>query len=135
MINIGDCFTLRIFGTPHLHIVVQDQRPGEEFGQVICVYLCSVGNKTRIDERTRLKKGDHPFITEDSFVKYRNVIVETKSDLEKRIHTRYPRLRTDILEHIQAQFSHARPYENIRKGVIDLFNEWRMNQIYKKPDF
>ena len=120
--EIGDCFTLDTYGT-HLHIVVQDQRPSEVNGQVICVYLSSVGNKKRIDPRTILHKGDHPFIEEDSFVKYRNVLVESKSDLQKRIRDQYPQIHQDILEHIQAQFSRKTPYENIRKGVIDLFNE------------
>jgi len=135
MINIGDCFTLQSFGKPHLHIVVQDQRPGEEIGQVICVYLSSVGNKRIIDHGTILHKGDHPFVTEDSFVKYNNVTVETKSDLESRICDRYPPLRQDILERIQAKFSFDHPYKYIQKGYIQLFNEWREDQIFNNPDF
>ena len=128
--EIGDCFTLDTYGT-HLHIVVQDQRPGENNGQVICVYLSSVGNKKRIDQRTILHEGDHPFIKEDSFVKYRNVLVESKTNLQQRIHIEYPPIDQNILEHIQAQFSSKNPYENIRKGVIDLFNDWRDDQLFK----
>jgi hypothetical protein len=128
--EIGDTFTLDTYGT-HLHIVVQDQRPGKDYGQVICVYLSSVGNKRRIDPRTILHKGDHPFIKEKSFVKYRNVLVELKTDLQKRIRDPYPPIDPDILERIQSQFSREHPYENIRKGVIKLFNEWRDDQLFE----
>jgi hypothetical protein len=133
--KIGDCFTLDTYGKEHLHIVVQEQRLGEDIGQVIYVYLSSVGNKKRIDRRTILHIGDHPFITEDSFVKYRNVLVGEKSEIEDKICNPYPPIKPEILEHIQSQFSTAHPYENIRKGIVELYNEWRENQIFNHPDF
>lgn len=129
--EIGDCFTLDTYGKEHLHIVVQDQRPGEDIGQVICVYLSSIGNKKRIDDRTILHMGDHPFITEDSFVKYRNVLVGVKSEIQAQICDPYPPIKPEILEHIQFQFSRKHPYENIRKGIVYLFNEWRDDQLFK----
>jgi len=129
--EIGDCFTLDTYGT-HLHIVIQDQKPGENIGQVICVYLSSVGNKKRIDPQTILHKGDHPFITVDSFVKYRNVLIELKTDLQQRIRDSYPPINPEILKRIQSQFSRNHPYENIRRGVIELFNEWQDDQNFKR---
>ena len=133
--KIGDCVTLDTFGKEHLHIVVQDQRPGEEIGQVICVYISLIGNKKRIDRWTILHIGDHPFITEDSFVKYRNVLVGVKSEIKDKICDPYPPIKPEILEHIQSQFSKAHPYENIRKGIVELYNEWHEDQIFNHSNF
>jgi len=135
MINIGDCFTIKSFGLEHLHIVVQDERPGQVIGRAICVYLSSIDGKRIIDERTTLKKGDHVWVTEDSFVKYRNVLVDDKTAFESKICKRYPQIDPKILEHIQDQFSSEHPYKNIKRGIIEQFNEWKMDHIFSHPDF
>jgi len=135
MLNIGDCFTLHSNGKPHLHIVIQDQKPGDINCQVICVYLSSVGNKTIIDDQTILKKGQHSFIEERSFVRYRNVLIESKKILESRIKETYEPIDPDILREIRSQFFEPNAYRNIPKIIIALFNEWNLNQIYNNPDF
>lgn len=135
MLNIGDCFTLHSSGKPHLHIVIQDQRPGDETCQVICVYISSVGKKSIIDDRTILVGGQHSFITERSFVKYRNVLVESKRVLEARIIKYYEPISADILNEIRAEFTEPNTYKNIPKGIIRLFNDWRRDKIYGDPDY
>jgi len=115
--------------------VIQDQRPGDSNSQVICVYLSSVGNKSNIDKRTILLKSQHEFITEKSFVKYRNVLIESKRNIESRIIKRFKPIDLDILESIQSAFLLPKPYKNIPKRIILLFNEWHQNQIYNHPDF
>lgn len=133
MLNIGDCFTLHSSGKPHLHIVIQDQRPGDENCQVICVYISSVGQKSIIDDRTILVKGQHSFIEERSFVKYRNVLVESKRVIENRIIKTFEPISEDILKQIQAQF--VERYRNIQGKYLELFHEWQMDNIYNDPDF
>ena len=135
MINIGDCFTLHTHGKPHLHIVVQDQRPGDINSQVICVYLCSVGTKTIIDDRTILEKGQHTFITEKSFIKYNNVLVESKCDIEPKILDRYEQIDNGILNHIQSQFLGQYSYKKIPNGIKLLFNQWHEDNIFNRDDF
>jgi len=135
MLNIGDCFTLHSSGKPHLHIVIQDQRPGDNNCQVICVYLSSVGKKRMIDDRTILNAGQHSFIKEKSFIKYRNVLVESKSNIETRIKEPFEQINPIILKDIQSQFLEPNPYSNIPKGIISLFNQWDMDNIFDHPDF
>lgn len=135
MLNIGDCFTLHSSGKPHLHIVIQDQKPGDINCQVICVYLSSVGNKTIIDDQTILQKDQHSFITKRSFVRYRNALIESKRVLESRIIETYEPIDPDILREIRSQFFEPNAYRNIPKIIIALFNEWNLNQIYNDPDF
>lgn len=135
MLNIGDCFTLHSHGKPHLHIVIQDERPGDRDCRVICVYLSSVGNKTIIDERTILVPGQHKFITERSFVKYRNVLVESKTVLTPKIIKSFDPIHNNILLNIQYQFTTPGSYKNIPKGIIQLYNQWREDHMYSHPDF
>jgi len=131
MINIGDCFTLHSHGKPHLHIVIQDQRPGEIIGQVICVYSCSIGLKTRYDPRTILRPGDHSFFTEPSYIKYDNASIEVKSDLEKRILKRWGPINNQILEAIQSGFTAPHRYENVRGDIYTYYNEWHWDSLMK----
>jgi hypothetical protein len=75
MCEVGDCFWVesntrkdgRIEG--HLFIVALAFEDGEK--KLIIVNIDKIGNKTKYDKTTILHKGDHEFITQDSFVNYR----------------------------------------------------------------
>jgi hypothetical protein len=131
MLTIGDCFTLRNFGKPRLHIIVIEQNPDQDIGQVISVYLSSCENKRpeMIDNWTILNKGDHSFIDRKSFVKYQSALIYDKQWLSKNILDEYEPISTQILKSIQTAFDAKNGNPRIVKKYLHLFNEWHIDNL------
>jgi len=131
MLTTGDCFTLRNFEKPRLHIIVIEQRPGQDYGQVISVYLSSCENKRpeMIDPWTILDVGDHSYIDKKSFVKYQSAFTYDKEWLSKNILDNYEPISPQILESLQTAFDANSGNPRIVKKYINLFNEWHIDNL------
>lgn len=129
MFAAGDCFTLRIFAKPRLHIIVIEQKPGRNFGQVISVYLSSCENKRpgMIDTWTILNEGDHPYIDKKSFVRYQSTAIHDKTWLVDNILKMYDPISPDILKKIQSAFHHKNGNPRIINNYIKIYHEWRLD--------
>jgi hypothetical protein len=132
MFAAGDCFTLRSFDKPHLHIVVIEQRPGQNYGQVICVYLSSCENKREsiIDDRTILDIGDHDYITTKSFVRYQNPCVFDKNQLHGLILDSWDPISPEILADIQSAFNSSSPHNRIPNKILKYYDEWYLDAMF-----
>ena len=131
MLTTGDCFTLRNFEKPRLHIIVIEQRPGQDYGQVISVYLSSCENKRpeMIDPWTILDVGDHSYIDKKSFVKYQSALICEKKWLSDNILDSYEPIHTNLLTNIQGAFNAEKGNPRILKKFLHLYNEWNIDNI------
>lgn len=108
MCEAGDCFWIesntrkdgRIQG--HLFIVALALENGEK--KLIVVNIDRIGNKTKYDKTTILHKGDHEFITQNSFVNYRFAYIvpiqKLKEMIAQKIATARGKIKSDVRHQI-----------------------------------
>ena len=125
-LQVGDSFMLRDskIGV-HLHVIVAESTGGE-FGQVMLVYITD--SESFKDKTTIIQPGDHEFITQESWVKYQNVIVCQRASLEGRIGKHYGKVDTRLLIRIQNGILAS---ERTPKAVQRDYQDWRLDYLSK----
>lgn len=68
---------------PHWFFVLSD--PMVDFENILLVAMTSEGPGKRVDEACRLVPGDHPLVTKNSFLYYREPIVMSMDKIEAKI--------------------------------------------------
>jgi hypothetical protein len=126
-LEVGASFTLRNENGVHLHVIVAESSPGDS-ATVILVYLSSADVPFR-DLTTIIKKGDHPFVDRDSWVKYQNIIIFSRKEVEQSILKYYGKVDTLLLERIQAGIEKS---DYVPKRDRQLFRQWKEDKIFRE---
>lgn len=121
---MGDSFTLRNENGTHFHVIVAESNPSDS-ANVMLVYLSSAGGYFR-DTTTILRPGDHPFINKECWVRYQNILICTRDDVESKIVNHYGKVRDDVLEKIQNGIKQSNKTAKKFKGM---FIEWNLERI------
>lgn len=88
--RLGDCFLIPSGGKHHLFTIVLGPKPLDGCGpsdQVIVVSVTTLRPDARHDPTCILQAGEHPFITHESYVYYRQPEVYTVDEVDKRVAT------------------------------------------------
>jgi hypothetical protein len=80
-VDVGE--TLFFSYSEHLWIVISD--PAKDNGRVLLVNFSSVKPGVPFDPACVLEVGDHPYITQETFVYYRSAQVQSNKDLERQV--------------------------------------------------
>ena len=102
MIHAGSCFKANYPTHEHLHVVVCDVTETT----VTVVFVSSVKEGKEYDPACLLKKGDHPFISHDSYIVYDKFQYCDKKELEWRLrmgeYSTEPDVSGELLERIRS---------------------------------
>jgi hypothetical protein len=126
---------MRMFDDPRIHIVVIEQFPNQNDGQVICVYLskCEGKRESIIDHTTILNPGDHLEIITRSFVRYQNTRCYGKTQLKNNVDTKdyHDPVKPEILSRIRQIFRNRPNNCKISNEMITLFNNWYEDELFR----
>ncbi len=128
MFDVGDSFELRNQYGVHLHVIIAEASDRMD-GDVMLVYLSS--SKSYRDETTIIKFGEHPFITkrnEVSWIRYRNIMVCSRTELSKLIVNHYGCIDEGLLQRIQNGIENSDYVDEKKKK---LFREWHLDRLYR----
>lgn len=109
----------------HLHVIVAEMSGGN-FAQVMLIYVTD--SKSYKDLTTIIKPGEHEFITQESWVKYQNVIVCQRASLKGRIGRHYGKVDAHLLSRIQNGILAS---DRTSKAVKRDFQDWRLDHLSK----
>lgn len=124
-LEVGDCFEVKNINGLHLHIIVAEYSDSPNSG-IMLVYISS--SDTRIDKTTILHPGEHPFVTRRSWVRYQNIMIVNREDLQKSIVRYYGKCDEDLLEKIQSGICKSPFTANEYKTT---FTQWHNERIMK----
>jgi len=125
-LSVGDSFVLKDLEGSHLHIIVAQEGPRDE-NRVMLVYISTA--KPHRDPTTLINVGEHPFVTEESWVRYQNIKVVQRLTLTDKIATSYGKVSDSLLLRIQNGVLHSK---FVAKDKRELFREWQDDEIYKQ---
>ena len=123
---VGDSFVLKDLEGSHLHIIVAQEGPRDE-NRVMMVYISTA--KSHRDTTTIIKIGEHPFVTEESWVRYQNIKVLQRLDLINKISKFYGKVGNELLQRIQKGILRS---EFSTKYIQELFRDWQLNELYNQ---
>jgi hypothetical protein len=124
-LEVGDSFTFRDQNGIHLHVIVAESS-GEDSATIMLVYLSSADVPYR-DTTVIIKKGEHPFVDRESWVRYQNVIVCSREEIELIVE-HFGKVDTHLLERIQAGIEES---EYVPKWIKNLFRQWKEDKIFR----
>lgn len=126
-LEVGDSFTLQSSYGTHLHVIVAESS-GKDSASVMLVYLSSV-NSSYKDRTTTINVGEHPFVTRTSWVKYQNIFVASRNEVENMVGTHYGKVDPGLLKRIQDGIETS---DYSSKRNIQLYHQWKMDSLYSK---
>ena len=118
----GDTF-LYPFPTEHLWIVLTNPDPG---GLILIVNITTAysDDKDRVDSTVDLNPGDHPFVSDRSYVYYRAAMTKTVGELEAAEHAgrlkRHACCSESILKLVRSGIGASR---HCTKAIKKFYNE------------
>ena len=127
-IEVGDSFILRNEYGAHLHVVVADSSPNH-LAQVMLVYISSKEKIPFKDPTTFIEIGEHPFVHMRSWVRYQNILIDSRHEINKLIVKRYGKINDDLLKRIQVGINSSDFVSGRNKK---LYNEWDIDRVYRK---
>lgn len=125
-LSVGDSFVLKDLEGSHLHIIVAQEGPRDE-NRVMMVYISTA--KSHRDTTTIINVGEHPFLTEESWVRYQNIKVVQRLTLTDKIATSYGKVSDTLLLRIQKGIQKSK---FVAKDKRELFREWQLNELYNQ---
>ena len=126
-LEVGDGFTLLTSYGTHLHIIVAESSP-EDSASIMLVYLSSVDSDYK-DRTTIIEIGEHPFVTRSSWVRYQNILVASRADVEKIVVKHFGKVDPKLLQGIQDGLEASDFSSN---GNKQLYHQWKMDSLYSK---
>ena len=126
-LEVGDSFTLRDQDGNHLNVIVAESSP-DDSALLMLVYLSSSRTPFR-DNTTLIQPGEHPFVDRESWVRYQNVKVCSRSDIEDKIMHHYDKVSEDLLNRIQVGIETS---DKVPKREKNSFLEWKMNKLFNE---
>lgn len=124
-LEVGDCFEVKNINGLHLHFIVAEYSDSEN-SEIMLVYISSFD--TRIDKTTILHPGEHPFITKRSWVRYQNIIIVNREDIQKSIIRYHGKCNEALLEKIQRGICKS-PFTANEHKII--FTQWHTERNMK----
>jgi len=92
------------------------------------VYLSSVDIENK-DRTTIIEIGEHPFVTCSSWVRYQNILVASRADVEKIVDKHFGKVDPELLQRIQDGLEASDFSSN---GNKQLYHQWKMDSLYSK---
>lgn len=129
MLEVGDSFKLLNENGIHLHFIVAERSPGNN-DVVMLVYLSSA--EKYIDETTVLNIGDHPFISKRCYVRYRNLMILSRSKVEECIVEHFEKVSAELLAKIQDGIVQSR---HVSKTDKETFTTWKTDRLMRDSNF
>lgn len=126
-LEVGDCFELRNPYGLHLHFIVAEYSDAPN-SQVMLVYASSA--TTNVDATTILNPGDHPFFTKKSWIRYQNVLIVSRDQVQEQIVQYYGKCSDTVLIRIQEGLERSKFVPREKKRI---FIEWRQNRLFSPP--
>ncbi len=126
-LEVGDSFTLRDQDGNHLNVIVAESSP-DDSALLMLIYLSSSRTPFR-DETTLIQPGEHPFVDRESWVRYQNVKVCSRSDIEDKIMHHYDKVSEDLLNRIQVGIEMS---DKVPKRDKLLYDQWKTDRLFRK---
>lgn len=124
--QVGDCFELKDPNIGlHLHVIVASHNWQQSF---MVVYI-STSDIPQKDTTTLFTGGEHSFITKPSWVRYQNIRVYSKEQLDKFITHHYGKIDENILSRIQDGILIS---NKVSKENKSLYLQWHEDALFSK---
>ena len=126
-LEVGDSFTFQNQFGLHLHVIVAESSPNDS-AIIMLVYISSQDVRYK-DKTTEIQVGEHPFITLPSWVRYQNIIICNRAEVEKNIVDYFGKIEEKLLIRIQEGILKS---SFVAKRNRELFFEWNTDKKYRE---
>ena len=99
MLKVGDILTLINEYGQHFHVIVAESSPYNS-ASLMVVYLSTSKGRFR-DSTTIILPGEHKCVTKESWVRYQNIMIYTRKELEALMIKHEGQVNSDLLTRIQ----------------------------------
>lgn len=125
-IEVGDSFTVKNQYGFHLHVVVAEASPNNS-AFIFLVYISSSDIPAK-DTTTLIQAGEHPFIDRPSWVRYQNVLICARDEIERLIIDDYGKVSPELLDRIQGGVLDS---ERVNDPDKETFRQWKMEKAFR----